>query len=155
MVDPLTIASIGLGLFSMFGRNKAADEQSRQAHEQSRQAKRQAAYDAAAIRAQMLVDVRNRADEVSARTSRAKVSFLNSGLTLEGTPLSALEGMFEAGLEDITIMRQNAGVRIGNVHARAEDTARRARFTARRARFNAVIGSMNDLTSLGMGLISR
>lgn len=49
----------------------------------------------------------NKAKEIRAKAARAQVNFLNSGITLEGTPLNALTGVFDSGLEDIKLLSSN------------------------------------------------
>jgi hypothetical protein len=50
----------------------------------------------------------NKAIEVKRKAAAAKSSFLNSGLTLEGTPMGAIMGIYNTGEQDIS--------QIGNVY---------------------------------------
>ncbi len=78
------------------------------------------------IVAQGELAAREKAKEVRLRTSRAKVSFLSSGLSLEGTPLNALESMFNTGIEDINQIRSNANAGAKNAIASARSQALRS-----------------------------
>lgn len=50
----------------------------------------------------------NKAKQTRLRAARQQLSFINSGLTLEGTPMAVLEGTFATGLEDIQQIQSNA-----------------------------------------------
>lgn len=49
-----------------------------------------------------------KAKQVSKAAASQKVSFLNSGLMLEGTPMNVIESTFNTGLEDINQISTNA-----------------------------------------------
>lgn len=53
------------------------------------------------------LETANKAKQVIARTAAAQSSFLNSGLTLEGTPSGALNSMFDSGIADIQQIGSN------------------------------------------------
>jgi hypothetical protein len=48
------------------------------------------------------------AKKAKASVASQRVSFLNSGLSLEGTPLSVMESTLSSGLEDVTLTQSNA-----------------------------------------------
>ena len=50
---------------------------------------------------------KNKAREVTLRAARLQSSFLTSGLTLEGTPGSAIQSTFSTGLEDVNQILSN------------------------------------------------
>jgi len=100
-----TLALFGLAAFK-------ADQQRRQANREAK-----------ALIQEGNIQSRNKAKEVAYRASKAKVSFLNSGLTLEGTPINALEGIFSSGIEDINIIGENANTRAKNVISAARTQA--------------------------------
>ncbi len=56
----------------------------------------------------------NKAKEVARKGAAQRVSFLNSGLTLEGTPMNVIESTFTTGLEDIGQIRANYDTRAKN-----------------------------------------
>jgi hypothetical protein len=53
----------------------------------------------------------NKAKEVARNAAAQRVSFLNSGLTLEGTPMNVIESTFNTGTEDINQIRNNYNAR--------------------------------------------
>lgn len=87
--DPMTAVMVGLSAVS--------------AASQVSQAKKQAK----ATIAEGNIVAANKAKEVARKTAAQRVSFLNSGLTLEGTPMSVMESTFNTGLEDIGQISQN------------------------------------------------
>lgn len=64
--------------------------------------------DAKAIAKQGEQATMDKARETQLRVSKAKVSFLTSGFTLEGTPELSLTNMVNAGFEDINNIAVNA-----------------------------------------------
>ncbi len=65
----------------------------------------------------------NKAAAVKSKASRAKVSFLNSGLELEGTPIAALTGIFDAGVNDINRIAEGANIKASNITSAARAQA--------------------------------
>jgi len=57
----------------------------------------------------------NKAKKTRMRAARQKVSFLNSGLTLGGTPLSAIQSTLNTGLEDVDLITSNANKQAKNI----------------------------------------
>jgi hypothetical protein len=53
------------------------------------------------------INLANKAKEVRARTAAQQVSFLQSGLTLEGTPMGVIDSTFNTGITDLTQMKEN------------------------------------------------
>lgn len=51
---------------------------------------------------------KNKSRQTRYRAASQQSSFLNSGLTLEGTPMAAIQSTFSMGLEDITQIQDNA-----------------------------------------------
>lgn len=72
------------------------------------QAARSAQSQAKAAVAEGDIAAENKAKQTRLRVARQQLSFINSGLTLEGTPMSVLEGTFATGLEDIQQIQSNA-----------------------------------------------
>lgn len=79
--------------------------------------------EASAVVAQGELDAANKAKEVQLRAARAQSSFLTSGLTLEGTPAAAIQGIFSVGLEDIDQITSNAGTQAKNIVSKARSDA--------------------------------
>ncbi len=65
--------------------------------------------------AQGELDAKTKAKETKLRAVRAQSSFLTSGLTLEGTPMAAIQDIFKTGLEDVEQISTNANRRSKNI----------------------------------------
>lgn len=79
--------------------------------------------EAKGVVAQAEQEANAKAKAVRQKASQAKVSFLNSGLTLEGTPELSIQGILEAGQQDIGQLAANANTKaktlIGNARTKA------------------------------------
>lgn len=62
---------------------------------------------------------KNKALKTMVRAGRQKVSFLGSGLTLEGTPMSVLTSTYDTGRADAQQIVSNANVRSRNMMSQA------------------------------------
>lgn len=78
---------------------------------------------AKAIAAQGEQDALTSAQATQQKVSRAKVSFLNSGFTLEGTPMAALGGILNAGFQDVNNIAVNANSKAKNLVSAARTKA--------------------------------
>lgn len=58
---------------------------------------------------------KEKAKEVRYKAARQTVSFLNSGLTLEGTPNAVIGETYSTGLEDINNIRSNYNTKSKNI----------------------------------------
>lgn len=87
--DPATAIFVGLSAVSAVSQVSAAKQQAK------------------STIAEGNIVAANKAKEVARKTASQRVSFLNSGLTLEGTPMNAMESTFNTGLEDIGQISQN------------------------------------------------
>jgi len=65
----------------------------------------------------------SKAQAVKVKASKAKVSFLNSGLELAGTPIAALTGIFDAGVNDINRIAEGANIKAANITSAARAQA--------------------------------
>lgn len=73
--------------------------------------------EAQAVIDQANLDAENKSKETRLRAARQQVSFLNSGLTLEGTPLSAINSTFDTGIADVNQITSNANKQAKNIIA--------------------------------------
>lgn len=101
----LIVATIGAGIMQASSQMSAAEDE-----------------------AQALVDQTNLENEQRLKRTRAlagsqKVSFLNSGLTLEGTPMSALMDTYDTGIEDMSRATENANKRSKSIISNARTAA--------------------------------
>lgn len=69
---------------------------------------RQAKQEAKAVVAEANIQAANKAKEVRRQVAASKMSFLSSGLSLEGTPMISMQGVFDTGLQDIGQIVSNA-----------------------------------------------
>ena len=69
------------------------------------------------------IETAEKGKQVRAKGAAARSSFLSSGFELEGTPMSAIDGIFKTGLEDIEVIsssanrQANSTVRAGRIGA--------------------------------------
>lgn len=87
--DPMTAVYVALSVASAASQTSAAKKQ------------------ANATVAEGEIVAKNKAKEIAKKAAVQKVSFLNSGLTLEGTPMNVIESTFNTGLEDINLITSN------------------------------------------------
>jgi len=59
----------------------------------------------------------NKAKETNYKAAKLTSSFLNSGLTLEGTPMNVLDSVFNTGMDDIGQIRNNYNTKSKNTIA--------------------------------------
>lgn len=76
---------------------------------------KQSKAQAKAVIAEGNIAAANKAKEVQLKAARLQSSFLTSGLTLEGTPMSVIESTFDTGIEDIQQIRSNYGNQAKNI----------------------------------------
>lgn len=93
----------------------------------------------------------NKAKTVLATAARQKVSFLSSGLALEGTPMAVLSSTYETGKADINQIIQNANTSAKNTMSQARSSALGTILGGAMTGISAA-GGMNSLTSLGSSL---
>jgi len=85
-----------------------------------------------------------RAKRTRALAGQQKVSFLNSGLTLDGTPQFALNQTFQTGIDDINLATRNT-------QRAAKATSARANSSASSIIGNARSQAISSLASVGVG----
>ncbi|MEE9356567.1 MAG: hypothetical protein V3U75_13335 [Methylococcaceae bacterium] len=90
---------------------------------ENRAEQKQAEAEARAAVATADVESERKVKQVQVKTARAKVSFINSGLTLEGTPAAAISGILESGIEDLELLRSNVDIQVSNRMERARTKA--------------------------------
>ncbi len=79
--------------------------------------------EAKAVVQQGTLAAKNKALETVAGTARLRSSFLNSGLTLEGTPNAVINAAYTTGLEDIGQISKNANTKSKNIMSAARTKA--------------------------------
>lgn len=65
----------------------------------------------------------NKSKETRAKAARLSSSFLNSGLTLEGTPMSTIENTYNTGLEDINQISSNYNNKAKSIISKGRSSA--------------------------------
>jgi len=90
---------------------------------QGQQQMKNAKAQANAIAQQGALDAERKARETQLKAARVKSSFLNSGLTLEGTPMNVITGTYDVGLQDVNQIIGNANARSKNIMSEARSAA--------------------------------
>ena len=128
-VETLLIASaVGLGLGAvngMMGVESAEDEANDIVREGSLQAEK-------------------RRNIAIAQASQQKVSFLSSGLSLEGTPMQVISSTLQTGKSDVNQIIQNYNTKSSNIMSQARSQAIGSMITGTMTGFQAG-GGMNSL----------
>lgn len=104
-MDPVTLILIGLAVAQGVSGVIAANKQAK------------------AITKSAAIEAQNKAKETRIRAARAQVSFLSSGLSLEGTPEQSIENLFITGQKDISNIRANAQTEAKNLIGAARNSA--------------------------------
>lgn len=68
------------------------------------------------------INARNKAREIAAKAGTQRVSFLNSGIALEGTPMNVIDQTFTTGLEDIHRIESNYNTKAKGVISQARSS---------------------------------
>ena len=140
-----TLAIVGLTLFQADAGLRAAEKQAKFDQQQADRVLRQAEADQKALQEQTDLEQEERRKRTRALVGSQKVSFLQAGLTLEGTPEFALEQTFTTGQEDMELAQRNTDTRIRNIqnaaNTQADSFINRAEQTLSNARTEA-IGSL-------------
>lgn len=71
--------------------------------------------EAKALVAQGEIEAKNKAKQVKYGAASLTSSFLNSGITLDGSPMAAIMGYYENGLEDINAYRASVNAKSKSV----------------------------------------
>ena len=118
---------------------------------------KQAESEAQAIADQGSLDAKNAAQKTVLRAARQQSSFLNSGLLLEGTPMSAIQNTFAVGLEDVNQITTNANRRSSNIikGARANTIASFAKMGAGMVGSGDLFSSTSSTTGVSDGIFSQ
>lgn len=134
-----TIAIVGLSLFQ-------ADAQLRAAEEAAEAQIAQSEREAAALIEQTDNQNRERLKRIRATADRQTVSFLNSGINLEGGPQTVIAQTLQTGQEDIALASRNAATAARNIQQSARANASNILNNAR----SEAIGSLVP-TAVGFG----
>lgn len=94
--DPATMAFVALSVVSAGAKISDANKQAK------------------ATIAEGNIVASNKAKQVAGAAATQRVSFLQSGITLEGTPMNVIESTFNTGLEDIGQIRSNYNTKARN-----------------------------------------
>lgn len=75
----------------------------------------QAGSQANAVTEQANLDMEARSKRALMAAAEQQTDFLNSGLTLEGTPMSAILNTFDVGIKDVNRIGKNANTQSSNI----------------------------------------
>jgi hypothetical protein len=79
--------------------------------------------EAKAVVKQGTLAAKNKATETIVGAAKIRSSFLNSGLTLEGTPSAVIRGAYTTGMDDVTQIAENANTKSKNIMGAARTKA--------------------------------
>lgn len=65
------------------------------------------------------IDMQNRANEIRALAARQRVSYLQAGLELEGTPNAVITDTYNTGIADVNAIRDSANQTAKNIRKQA------------------------------------
>lgn len=99
--------------------------------------------EAKAVVKQGTLAAKNKATETIVGAAKLRSSFLNSGLTLEGTPNAVVQGAYTTGMDDISQIADNANTKSKNIMSSARTKAITSLITSAAGAFSG--------SSLGFG----
>lgn len=117
-----TIAIIGLTALKVSQQMETAKENAKAINANAAMQAETLAANAAAISKEGSLAAKNKAQQVALKAASQQSSFLNSGLTLEGTPMAVIQGTFDTGLEDVNQILENYGTQSKNLTRQATNT---------------------------------
>lgn len=142
--------------------NRQAEQYNRQAEQHNRQA-RMIAQQTKGVAEEGAIKAAERAKRAKILGAKQKASFLNAGVTLQGTPQSIIADTYKTGLEDIELIKKNYDQRNANIMTQAKMAQEEGMMAVERGQMagarglaaaaggrSAFIGSMVDgLSSVG------
>ena len=145
-----TAIILGLSAFQANQEMKAAEKEANFLAQQADANLRQAERDQQALQEQTDLEQQERLKRARAVAGSQKVSFLNAGLTLEGTPEFAIDQTLQTGLEDINLAQRNTSTQIGNIRTRATTQSNQLMNQASTVLSNARSKAIGTLVSAGV-----
>jgi len=121
-LDPMTAAMVALSAVSAVSQTSAANKAAK------------------ATVAEGNIVAANKAKDIAKVAASQKVSFLNSGLTLEGTPMNVIESTFDTGITDLNQISSNY-----NAKAKSQVSA------GRQAGISSLFSAFAGASMAGMG----
>lgn len=135
-----TIAFVALTAFKASSSLKAGKEQGK------------AIAQNATAQAQLAIDQGNfaskeKAKEIRAKAARQTSSFLNSGITLEGTPSTVIGETFSTGLEDLDQIKKNSETQANNIINSGRSGAKNAYSSGRNQAISDIVGGFSSFAA--------
>lgn len=140
-------------LFAAFTGLKAFS-QIKQGKEQAKRVTQNAEAQAAALREEGRLAASERAKKARYKAARQTVSFLNSGLTLEGTPSSVIQKTYDVGIEDVGNITRGYNTRISNVISGANADSKDIISSSRSEAIGTIASSFAGSSFGGSGMFS-
>lgn len=136
-------------LFAAFTGLKAISSL-RAANSQAKAIANNATNEAAALARQGTLEAKEKSKEVRYKAARQVSSFLNSGLTLDGTPQDVLGETFSTGMEDLDNIIRGYDTRIGNTISSANAQSKNVIAQGRNQAINDIVGGFSGMGGGGM-----
>lgn len=121
------------------------------ANKEAKQVASNASAQAQAVVEQGNLASKEKAKEIRARVARQTNSFLNSGLTLEGTPGLAIDQTYSTGLEDLNQIAKNSNITARNITSQGKYQAGAAISNGRSKAIEAMAGGFSNTDFGSMG----
>jgi len=127
-------ASVGMSAYTAYETNK------------------QGQADAKALIAEGNIVSKNKAKEIEYKAASQTVSFLNSGLTLDGTPRNVIDSTYKTGIQDLNQIRKNYNTGAKNIASKARTDALKGFASSVFQSFSmSAFGTGGNLDQIGSG----
>lgn len=99
------------------------------------------------------IKARERSKQIARLGSQQKTSFLQSGITLQGTPMNVLSDTYKTGREDIDLTKKNYEAKTGSLIAQANQSLKTGRSAYQQSMLDGVmsVGTMAVMGGVGGG----
>lgn len=109
------------------------------------------AQQANAVAAEGALKARERSRQIAKLGSQQKTSFLQSGVTLQGTPMNVLSDTYKTGREDIDLLKKNYEAKTGSLIAQANQSLKTGRSSYQQSLLSGAmsVGTMAVMGGIG------
>lgn len=155
-----TVLLLGLTAFKASQQMSAARDQAKAINANAAARAQSYAAEAKATAKEGTLAAKNKAQQVKLKAASQQSSFLNSGLTLEGTPMSVIQSTFDVGLEDVNQILENYGTNSKNLTNQGKNAlitgsaeAKSAFSAGRSEALGTLVGGVSGLDFTGSGSV--
>jgi len=147
-----TALILGFAAFSAHQQVSAAEKQSKLVNEKAAASAKADVARGEATTKQGSLEAKNKAQQVQLKAASQKSSFLNSGITLEGTPMSAISGTFDTGIKDVSQILENTRITAANYTTNAKNTVKFGAMEGANIMAEGRSAAIGTLVNAGMGM---